>query len=481
MKETVKISIGGLAFILDQDAYIKLNNYLDALKEYYQNKEDGIEITKDIESRIADLLQIQTTNTERIINIDDINYIIKIIGNPDDLTEDDDAETKIKSNSDTKKDKKKLYRDLDNKIFGGVCGGLGQYFKTDPIIIRIVAILLVFSGNYIYNKLSLYTIVLYFILWAIVPAAKSVQQKIAMLNKSFSLDELETRKIKRKELHGAKLGQILIKTLSIILGIILFIIGIALIFIPFILVFSTYIIGIPSIGDIAETFGLGFYNINISLFLILIIPALVLLFVSIRLFTKFKKRDLKVIGIGVLIWFASLTFFAKPTATKIKEFKVKAEQSKEFIIDQKYDTLFVSIDKLYNSANPIIPVAPLYVSSDKPFSWFILPKITVIKDENFKDLKIKIEKLAWSKNYAEANKLALEFDKTVSKNDSLLMLRPNVFTKQHNYNGQHYNISIYAPLNKEIIIREPIYMWLEIQNDSNNKKYHNQFAYTFKF
>lgn len=40
---------------------------------------------------------------------------------------------------------KKLYRDPNNKVFAGICGGLGDYFKMDPVLIRVIWIIVVLA------------------------------------------------------------------------------------------------------------------------------------------------------------------------------------------------------------------------------------------------------------------------------------------------------------------------------------------------
>ncbi|MFH2055285.1 MAG: PspC domain-containing protein, partial [bacterium] len=42
---------------------------------------------------------------------------------------------------------KRLYRSRENSIIAGVCGGLGEYFDIDPVLIRIITVILVFPGG----------------------------------------------------------------------------------------------------------------------------------------------------------------------------------------------------------------------------------------------------------------------------------------------------------------------------------------------
>lgn len=57
---------------------------------------------------------------------------------------------------------KKLYRSKKDRMIAGVCGGLAEYFNIDPVIVRLVAVLLLLPGG-------LPGLVPYIILWIVVP------------------------------------------------------------------------------------------------------------------------------------------------------------------------------------------------------------------------------------------------------------------------------------------------------------------------
>jgi hypothetical protein len=66
MKEIIKISIAGVAFILEQNAYEILDNYLDELKRHYSSDSSNNEIVDDIEERIAELFVEKRGNADII-------------------------------------------------------------------------------------------------------------------------------------------------------------------------------------------------------------------------------------------------------------------------------------------------------------------------------------------------------------------------------------------------------------------------------
>jgi phage shock protein C len=65
-----------------------------------------------------------------------------------------------------------MYRDPDNRVIGGVCSGMGAYWNIDPVIVRIIFIALAFAGGI--------GVMVYLILYIVLPEAKTTAQKIEM-------------------------------------------------------------------------------------------------------------------------------------------------------------------------------------------------------------------------------------------------------------------------------------------------------------
>ena len=90
---------------------------------------------------------------------------------------------------------KRLYRDSDNRVLGGVCGGLGAYLNTNTIIIRIIFILLAFPGMGS-------GIIIYLILWIVIPEATTTAQKLEMRGEPITLENI--KKAVRDEFENVK-------------------------------------------------------------------------------------------------------------------------------------------------------------------------------------------------------------------------------------------------------------------------------------
>jgi len=184
MNKTVNINIGGLFFHIDEDAYQKLSRYFDAIKRSLSNSSGKDEIMKDIEMRVAELLTEQQKSDKHVINLKDVDQVVAVMGQPEDYRIDDDNQEPSSANF-TSSGRKKLYRDKDNGLIGGVCTGLGHYFGIDSIWIKIGFILLVWAGGS--------GILAYLILWAITPKAVTTSEKLEMTGEPVTISNIEKK------------------------------------------------------------------------------------------------------------------------------------------------------------------------------------------------------------------------------------------------------------------------------------------------
>ncbi|MGE0077755.1 MAG: PspC domain-containing protein [Bacteroidales bacterium] len=169
MKKTISVNLNGSIFVLDEDAYQVLDNYLKQLNRHFANEEGKQEIIADIEARIAEHLKSGIKIENQIINLEEINRIIEIMGKPGDLGD----EKPQSESSRTYHNYKKMYRDIDDKMLGGVCSGMGHYWKVEPALFRIIFLLSIFFfvGT---------SILVYIILWIVIPPALTTAQKLEM-------------------------------------------------------------------------------------------------------------------------------------------------------------------------------------------------------------------------------------------------------------------------------------------------------------
>ena len=177
MNKTVTINISGIIFHIEEDAYLVLNNYILAIKRYFKQRESGEEIMSDIESRIAEMLQSKTSAMKQVVLMSDVDFVMQSMGQPEEFADDQSNLNSSNSQEDqtdnaVQHQKKRMYRDADNKVLGGVCSGIGHYFGFDPVWLRVaLALLLFFAGT---------GFLIYIILWIAIPEAKTTAEKLAM-------------------------------------------------------------------------------------------------------------------------------------------------------------------------------------------------------------------------------------------------------------------------------------------------------------
>ena len=199
MKKTLNINIKGIIFHLDEDAYNKLNKYLDEINNHFRNKKGREEIINDIENRLTELFQQKLNDKKQVITIEDVDEVIGTMGHPSDFDEDseDDDTTAPQSRA---KGHKRLFRNVEDRMLGGVCSGLGAYFNIDTVWVRIAFLIaLVFAGG---------SILVYLVLWIVIPPARTVTEKLEMkgdpvtisnMEKAFK-EEMNEKKDKREDL-----------------------------------------------------------------------------------------------------------------------------------------------------------------------------------------------------------------------------------------------------------------------------------------
>jgi len=342
MKKTININLAGFVFYIDEDAYETLQKYLNNIRTYLGNTEGREEIIDDIESRIAELF---SEKQKQVFTLNEVNEVIEVMGQPEDYMSEEEPEEKTAGQQSSKR----LYRDPDSTVLGGVCSGVGHYLNIDAVWIRLIFLAMIWSGV---------SILFYFILWAIIPKAETTAQKLEMKGKAATFSNIEdyVRKgyenvkddFKNVDFKGAgekakqgasgffaflgelisKLFSALGKLLSLIanilgklLGVIILITTVALI----IALTVSFIIGsfidinigndllvLPGFEFIGPDWGGPFHPIwyHISMILTFGIPAFSLLLFALQLLFKNMGRLSGSIKIGLLaVWMISLVSF----------------------------------------------------------------------------------------------------------------------------------------------------------------------------
>ena len=169
MKKVININFQGRVIPIEESAYEILKQYVDSLNRYFANEEGKDEIINDIECRIGELFDEILKKGNPCVTDDDVAKIIASMGRPEDF---DDDEQKVRSQvsgnangQQQSTEHKRLFRDENNKVIGGVCSGIANYFGIDPVIMRII-FLVTFLG-------AGFGFLAYLILWIVTPSSAS--------------------------------------------------------------------------------------------------------------------------------------------------------------------------------------------------------------------------------------------------------------------------------------------------------------------
>lgn len=493
MKPTIKVSIGGMAFDIEEDAYHVFNDYLQALKQHFQRNAEAEEIINDIELRMSELLQMRMKSKETIFTLSDAQEIISIMGNPKDF---EDSTTSsfheenippINDNNKKNSDlfEKKLYRDNSNKIIGGVCSGIGHYFRIDPTAIRIGVATAVFL-LYLFSFKAIATIVLaYILLWIIMPAAKTFKQKLAMTGDNPSIENIEERtQSPSRKYKGASANsfiKVFVNVIAILIAIVSFISFIGVIALLIWLYVDTDILGAT---NYMVLLGYNTLELQTALVVVLATPALGLFWLMMKIVRRssFTTSTLVSFIIGLVIWIGALAYIGNTGFKFAYSFQQEGENIENIAVNTTSDTLYVKIGEEYMSTHPQPINSAMFYRGEKirDRQVTILPPIKIEEDSLLSTYKIEIKKVSFANNKIQANRKAESAKLDYILSDSLLTIKPNWYDKSNKWNLENYIVTITKPANKKVIIESPLResYWInpnKIYNYGYNYHYYNHY------
>ena len=209
MKKTISINISGILFHIEEDGYDTLRKYLDAINRHFSSYKDNHEIISDIENRIAEIFLSNLKNNKQVITAENVDKLIEKMGTIADFASVEEEKAELNEEEENaaydqdfykyvtppdadKRGYKKLVRLENRKILGGVCAGMAHYFAIDPLWTRLIAILLLFSGNLRFNfgfldiwpfddfrlnlSFGIFAAVAYIVLWIILPVSYEIEE-----------------------------------------------------------------------------------------------------------------------------------------------------------------------------------------------------------------------------------------------------------------------------------------------------------------
>ena len=322
MNEIKKCSLSGIGFTLEREAYNRLNDYLQSLKEAYKRSADCDEILADIEARIAELILSAQSSAENIVCLPLIENIIAQLGSPEAITGEKSApaeESRIP---------RRLYRDLENNKLGGVCAGLAKHFDVEAVWIRLAMasplILLIIGAPHLHwlsilggNLFGVFSVT-YLILWFAIPAAKSARQKLEQEGERISAQSIAERQGATQEERAKSsvasavtaLGRFAAIVFKIFLGVMLFpIFAFIISLLVFIVGISTGMqfinINIGNVDTLTQALGEFGAPLMICSILLLLVPAVYIAYLFITLLLN-KRARWRVLLVTFFVWLSLL-------------------------------------------------------------------------------------------------------------------------------------------------------------------------------
>lgn len=489
MKKTVNINVSGIIFHIDEDAYTKLNTYLESLKNHFNSMEGSSDIIDDIEARIAELLHEKLGETKQVISIQDVNEVIVVMGQPSQFAEDEGTEEE--SPSADYGSSKRFYRDPDNKVVGGVCGGIGAYLHWDPVIIRILFIISIVAGGF--------GAILYLILWVVIPEANTTTEKLEMRGERVNISNIEksiteevsalkdqlknlTQKTKQNYQRGvasrSPLEQIMKgivevlkvfgRILLVILGVILVLIGISFFIALLAFVFGWggamfvdgdfAILSLPDIMNLIIGCSMNPFYVQVAILLLFGIPVVLLLYSGIRMI--FRLEGIKYFGVSAFnIWLIGLVITVFFAFKIFNHFKAEGifNQTNE-VIQTISDTLFLeygkdnAIEDLQLDEYEVLDGIKL--SRDYDGNYYMIPIIEIMPG-NSDRIEVNTSIRARGRTISEAKERTRKVNYQVHQSGDTLIFPPvSALAQEGCWSGEQIRVTVRVPIGQYITLGE---------------------------
>jgi phage shock protein PspC (stress-responsive transcriptional regulator) len=371
MNKTLSIGLAGFSFTIEEHAYIKLSDYLNALRSSLDASEAD-EVMHDIEIRMVEIFR-DSLGKREVINDTDVEKVIAQIGTPEKIEEQEEAYYSEKNNSRKSNtgteytDKKQLFRDPERQKIAGVCAGLAHYVGMDITAMRAIWLGVFVLGIFTAAISSSLIVLLYIILWIVLPKAETAADFLKMKGKPMNFDNLKNES--NKLVHFAnestqRVGEMYIESKpyinnagSGVWNVIRYILGGIFALMSFSCLIGVFVIfGFMGNSDFPPISEMDFYFDDGGMRYVLmamitlgsLIPAMLFGLLSIKLISpKTKLRNTGwVIGALILALIAISTYFGISMAKKEMFLKGHKEDTEEVTINTKSDSIYVDFKQV---------------------------------------------------------------------------------------------------------------------------------------
>jgi len=482
MKKVIKVSLGKIAFTIEEDGYLVLKGYLEELNDHYRGKQNGNEIIEGIEERMAELF-IEKAGAGSIVTINVINEVVRILGRPDVIDEESNEESYERTSAAAPRAERKLYRDPDHKMIGGVCSGLAAYFNIEIAIVRVIFLVLLFISwaPHIFFPFTgiggSFILLAYIVMWIAIPEARTVKQKFAMRGEKPDLSNIQRnvergaarvgRDINRAGRRAAPAVNEVFRVISKIVAVFLVLFSLG-----GILLFSFLLLGVEIFHgfipiDVLDYVKLGLTDtlwLKISSLAFFFLPLVGMLYGGIQILFEFRNPRFRPGLIIFILWviagFASVTLLVKSSQPYWED----AREVSEVPVISQSDTIYVK----FASANTL-PETNVIMEGDesemvlfwmddaaKDKKFISFPKVRIVRQSSDEPRKLRLRTQAFSATSGEAMIKAQKNLPAFELTDSLLTIQCDVYDKVNKWDGTNKVISIYVPDSVKVIVQEPV-------------------------
>ncbi|MDQ3047594.1 MAG: PspC domain-containing protein [Bacteroidota bacterium] len=515
MNKTITMNLSGMIFHIEEDAYERLNKYLATIKGYFMNSEGKDEIMNDIESRIAEMLQEKVSQTKQAVLMADVESVISQMGKPEDFagdnpqTESTQENPYEKVNTNTGR-RRRVFRDTDDKVLGGVCSGVANYFDFDPIWLRgaFAISFFVFGSG----------LLVYIILWIIMPEAKTTAEKLEMRGEKVDVNNIgkavseefedlkkrmkdfgdgidtknTTERVKRSTSRaGDFIGDVLRNIFAIlgkIFSVAFIIFGLIFLIILLATLFGKNLIHVNN-NDTAFSFniydmmsstfpeGLSIELMVTGLVLFFGLPLLSLIYSGIRYLFGIKQKNKIVSYTSSILWLTGLVILIYGVFRITDDFSQDASNKERIaLVNPHSDTLYLSAPKIstygYNDDD-------VYDSRIRIDNWTLLsnggktssfgyPTLDIVYTDS-DSIELVAIKSASGPNKKEAAYRANHISYNIIQKDSLLEFDPQFQIEGDNkWRDQGVKLVLKVPRNKVVFIGASMkYIIYDVDNVTN--------------
>lgn len=504
MNKTISVNIAGFAFTIEEHAYEKLSRYLESIKKNFKNESDCDEIMADIEARIAELFQEKLTDRKEVIIESDVEYVTSVMGQPEDYVSDETADNfQSKEEPDVNEfaddyaefvaaeevgedsgyrgeHRKRLYRDEQGGTVGGVCSGLGWFFGLDPVLIRIGFVLLTILGGS--------GILLYIILWIVIPEARTTAEILEMQGEPVTLDSIKDhvqgmkssikdntkdtrKKVKRAVDNSVRAGSRVAETFSRFFGVIFVLGGIFAMFVLIIILFGDTgllpLVGSEQVEDLQTLLGILYPDgraglVFFCIVIATIIPIASFIYTGIKMLFRLPHRN-KTLGIAIsIIWFlaiGTLTLTGIELGMNFRnqveidyDVNVDTDSTGVLYVDVNEDNIFSNFIEYHNVWNYTELVR---VKDEQVYLGY--PELRIIAKQDSSDFDVVLYKESYGLYHKEAIHKAENIQYDIKSSQNKLTLSPYFsINSEEKLRNQRVVVEIHVPRGKKVKFGENI-------------------------